>query len=179
MNVVVKVLKNGFENNLKPPAKIGDVGYDLVAKSAVLVGRYGSQDGEFPLELIKEKGYKHFDRIDYIEYDTGVSIEPESGFFSLGYPRSGLSKYNLLQCNSVGVIDTGYRGTIRIRFKYQFQNEDFHRDFGFGFNLNKVMQVGDKVDQLVFVQSYIASLEYVNELTNTDRGAGGFGSTGK
>jgi dUTP pyrophosphatase len=172
----VKVLKNGFENNIKLPAKAGDVGFDLVAKSATVVGNHGNTEVKYDLNEIIMGVF--FARLDYIEYDTGVALAPDQNLFSLGFPRSGLSKYSLLQCNSVGVIDTGYRGTIKVRFKYIYQNEDYVPGYGFQFNPKNVMKVGDRVDQLVFTNVVVPELEYVDVLEETARGAGGFGSTG-
>jgi len=52
-----------------------------------------------------------------LEYDTGVSFEIEPGFVGLLFPRSSLSNYDLALCNSVGVIDGDFRGTVKLRFK--------------------------------------------------------------
>ena len=96
-----KVLKNGFENNLLAPAK-GDAGWDLIASS----------DPEIVFCDEKKKS------ILYIEYDTGVVLQPTNGFYTLLFPRSSISKYELSLANSVGVIDSGYRDTIKLRFRF-------------------------------------------------------------
>ncbi len=101
---------------IKRPYYTGDVGYDLIASSEPnVIGERKNSDS--PL-------WKH---IDYIEYETNVAVAPEdeSIFYSLVYPRSSISKYNLILANSVGVIDSGYRETIKLRFKYICQPQDF------------------------------------------------------
>ena len=53
----------------------------------------------------------------YIEYDTGIAIEIPKGYVGLVFPRSSVSKLDLVQANSVGVIDSSYRNSIKVRFK--------------------------------------------------------------
>ena len=173
----IKVLKNGNENNICQPAKEGDLGYDLIAKSIKIVG-----DRTL---YVKEKDdlASEFSYVDYIEYDTGIALEPsDNTFFAQVKPRSSLSKYNLAQCNSVATIDIGYRGTILIRFKYLFQPEDLLMTSHLGIvgriNPNKIYQVGDKIGQVVFANAILPEIEYVSELSGSERKDAGFGSTG-
>ena len=101
---------------LKRPAYSGDAGCDLIAYSdPVIVGE------------TKTPKSKLYSSISYIEYDTNVTVAPqdESQYFSLVYPRSSISKYNLNLANSVGVVDSGYRDTIKVRFRYVYQPKDF------------------------------------------------------
>ncbi|MGE5583272.1 MAG: dUTP diphosphatase [Bacillota bacterium] len=98
---------------------------------------------------------------------TGIAIEiPDPEMVALVFPRSGLaSKYGISLSNAVGVIDSDYRGEIICLIQ---NNQD--RDF--------VVNPGDRIAQLGFFPIYKVSWEEVQELNETGRGDGGFGSTG-
>ena len=98
---------------------------------------------------------------------TGVAIEIPDGLVGLVYARSGLaSKRSLAPANKVGVIDCDYRGEIIVSLHN-------HSD--------EAQTIADKerVAQLVIAPCYVADFEEVDDLSDTDRGQGGFGSTGK
>lgn len=98
---------------------------------------------------------------------TGLSMEIPIGFEIQVRPRSGLSfKTGLLVCNSPGTIDSDYRGEVKIILG-NFSDK------------REVIQHGDRVAQLVIAPVFQGHYEEVSELSSTDRGAGGFGSTGK
>jgi dUTP pyrophosphatase len=102
------------------------------------------------------------------EYETGVAVEIPEGYVGLLFPRSGITiKTTLTLGNGVGVIDSDYRGTI----KCQFRNTN-------GFLTTKY-EVGDRVAQLVVLPIMAPIYEQVEELSDTNRGDGSFGSTGK
>jgi dUTP pyrophosphatase len=130
-------------------AKNGDAGLDLVAISR-----------------------KETD--NYIEYGTGLAIEIPDGFVGLLFPRSSISKMGLSLANSVGVVDSGYRGGIKLRFKNTF----IERPDGLK-KQDNIYQLGDKVAQLIILPYPKIELIEVDELSDTDRGKGGFGSTGE
>jgi len=106
------------------------------------------------------------------------------------YPRSSIIKKNLILANSVGVIDSGYRGTIKVCFRYLIQPEDMKVVEGKSFrgkeakgivssiDPNKVYQEGDKIAQLLPCKHNDLMINYVDEINSTERGSGGFGSTG-
>ena len=152
-NLSFKVLKNGSENNLIPPAK-GDAGWDLVAASEPTFVYAENSKSKTPL---------------FVEYDTGVVIQPPDGFFTLLFPRSSISKYQLSLANSVGVIDNGYRNTIKLRFRYLGKGAP---------KAEAIYKVGDKIGQLVFLPMMTFSAYQTETLDSSDRGLGGFGSTG-
>lgn len=102
---------------------------------------------------------------DYWEYETGVSMEIPEGYAGLLFPRSSNSKFALLMCNSVGIIDSKYRGPINFRYK----------QVGSGARYNK----GDRVGQIMIIPYPQVQFVEVDELSETERGEGGFGSTGK
>ena len=105
-----------------------------------------------------------FDEFDNIVYSTGLAVEIPEGFVGLVFPRSSISKYDLHLRNSVGVIDSGYRGEILFKFGYAGEN---------------VYQIGDKIGQLVILPYPQVTFEEVEELSETERGSGSYGSTGK
>ena len=138
------------------------------------------------MEIIGEKVNGFYRSIDYIEYDTGIHLDSlkknsEELIYTLVYPRSSLSKKNLLLCNSVGLIDPNYRDSIKLRFKYIYQPKDirpFNDFFLLEVDEDKIYNIGDKIGQLVFCKTIQAQFEYVPELMPSDR-IGGFGSTGE
>ena len=98
--------------------------------------------------------------------DIGISIEIPKGYFGGIYARSGLaSKQSLRPANCVGVIDSDYRGPIMVVL---------HNDSMY----TQRIKAGDRIAQLI-VQPYLNfDFNVVDELTDTDRGEAGFGSTG-
>jgi dUTP pyrophosphatase len=104
---------------------------------------------------------------EFIEYDTGLSLEIPEGYVGLLFPRSSVSKTTLTLTNSVGVIDSGYRGSVKVRFKH------------IGSGYIKPYVVGDRVAQLIIIPYPKVEIEEVTDLNDSDRGLGGFGSTGE
>lgn len=103
----------------------------------------------------------------YIEYDTGIAIEIPKGYVGLVFPRSSVSKLDLIQANSVGVIDSSYRNSIKVRFKKLKDNEAC------------VYVPGERIAQLIILPYPMIGFNEVEKLSDSDRGLGGFGSTGK
>lgn len=138
------------------------------------------------IDIVGKKYNNYYSSIDYIEYDTQIFLDSlqrnsEEQIYTLVYPRSSVSKTNLVLSNSVGVIDPNYRGSIKLRFKYFMQPEDLvvvGEKLFINVNSSKVYNVGDKIGQLVFAKTIPVSFNYVSELSHSDR-SGGFGSTGK
>ena len=102
----------------------------------------------------------------YVEYDTGLAMEIPDGHVGFLFPRSSVSKTNLVLANCVGVVDSGYRGPVKLRFK------EMNGPIGGRY------KVGDRVGQLVVMPVPNFNCVEVDELTETSRGDGGFGSTG-
>jgi len=110
--------------------------------------------------------------VDYDKYGnlvcyTGLAMEIPEGHVGLLFPRSSISKTPLTLRNSVGVIDSGYRGEVILKF-----NRD-HVD-----DTKDVYCVGDRVGQIMIMPYPQVEFEEAEELSNTERGHGGFGSTG-
>lgn len=99
-----------------------------------------------------------------VTYDTGLAVEIPEGFVGLLFPRSSVAKTSLILSNSVGVIDSGYRGSIMLKYRYPEEG--------------MVYEIGDRVGQLIIIPYPQIEFEEVEELSDTDRGEGGFGSSG-
>lgn len=98
---------------------------------------------------------------------TGIAMELQEGTAGLVYARSGLScKQDLAPANKVGVIDCDYRGEILVALHNHGKEE-------------RTVEHGDRIAQLVVAPVYVVQFEETEELSDTVRGAGGFGSTGK
>jgi dUTP pyrophosphatase len=108
-------------------------------------------------------------------YKTGLAVEIPEGFMGLLFPRSSNANKSLALTNSVGVIDSGYRGEIMFKYKPNYQyflkNEEQKND--------AIYHVGDRVGQLIIMPYPEVEWKEVNELSETERGAGGYGSSGK
>lgn len=156
-------------------AKPGDAGMDLVATSRI------------------------FDKYGNVEYGTGLAMELPEGYVGLLFPRSSISKQDLSLANAVGVLDSGYRGEIKFKFKptlgfmefgesedpYGISEDSDYFDFvGMAGNINKdsiqpiLYEVGDRIGQIIILPYPTISFVEVDELSSTERGDGGFGHTG-
>lgn len=107
---------------------------------------------------------------DTIVYSSGIAVEIPPGYVGLLFARSSINKTDLYQCNHVGVIDSGYRGELKFIFK--------HNAHGHTSKYPMEYNVGDRVGQLVIIPYPAITLIEVNELSDSDRGSGGFGSSG-
>jgi len=148
--MLVKVKKLHDDAVLPKSAQITDAGADLVA----------IDDGR-----VQEDGHGN---VLFVEYKTGIAIEPPPGYHTEIFPRSSVSKKNLVLANSIGLVDEDYRGEILVRFKVISSNRHFFEKY------NK----GERIAQLVLRKTEKAEYEWADELSDTQRGAGGFGSTG-
>jgi len=179
----IQVLKNESYQSIDNLPKKGTdraTGFDVIVTS----------DPEIIGEIYENGAYK---RIDYIQYKTNlkVAVQKERVFSSFGhtdldydilaFPRSSISKYNLTLANSIGLIDADYRGEVLLRFKYNWQPEDYRirtdNLLEGRVNFDKLYNKGDKVCQLKITKVENVKFELVDELDSTNRGDGGFGST--
>jgi len=104
------------------------------------------------------------DKYNNVVFGTGLAIEIPNGYVGLLFPRSSISKTPHYLRNSVGVIDSGYRGEIMLKFSSDFKGTWY--------------AVGDRVGQLIIIPYPHIEFEEVDDLSESDRGLGGFGSTG-
>lgn len=143
----VKVKKLSPNAVIPAYAKNGDAALDLTAIS------YTSQDAN----------------CNHI-YGTGLAIEIPEGHVGLLFPRSSLCKYDLALTNSVGVIDSGYRGEIKFVFKDTLVNVYTGQE--------DIYKIGDRIGQIIIIPYPKIELVESEELSDTERGTGGFGSSG-
>lgn len=131
--------------------------------SDAVVPKY-SKDGDAGLDLIATSVSQ---KDLQITYGTGISMEIPNGYVGLVFPRSSIRKYDLSLSNSVGVIDSGYRGEIMATFnlKNPWSESDIYK-------------VGDRIAQIMIIPYPKIKFIESEELSNSDRGTGGFGSTG-
>ena len=179
----IQVLKNeSYQSVDNLPKKGTDraTGFDVIVTS----------DPEIIGEIYENGAYK---RVDYIQYKTNLklAVQKERVFSNFGYtdldydilafPRSSISKYNLTLANCIGLIDADYRGEVLLRFKYQWQPEDYKirtdNLLEGRVNFTKLYNKGDKVCQLKVTKLENVEFVLVDELDSTTRGEGGFGST--
>ena len=155
----VKVKKLNEKAVLPKKAHPTDAGFDLVATS----------------KTIDENGN--------IVYGTGLAFEIPEGHVGYIFPRSSISKQDIALTNCVGVLDCHYRGEVTFKFKptkypMAIQNGDGTYTHTCPKNFC-TYEEGDRIGQLVIMPIPEIELEEADELSETDRGAGGYGSTGK
>lgn len=172
MSIKVKIKKRDEKAVIPTYAKPGDAGMDLTAVS-----------------------YEYDETTDCHIYKTGLSIEIPEGYVGLIFPRSSNRKTEGYMCNHVGVIDSGYRGDIMVSFKLRGSNRRMGRlrpitsqqdkptvhksPFTAFAEMNKPYKVGDRIAQLIIMPYPTVEFEEVTELSETERGEEGHGSTGK
>jgi len=139
----VKIKKVHPDAVIPSYAKESDAGLDLVATS-----------------IISNTTFQ-------ITYGLGIALEIPEGFVGLVFPRSSIRNTELTLSNSVGVIDSGYRGELQATFNKSNGLDSIS------------YKVGERVCQIMIIPHPIIELIEVDELSESARGAGGFGSTGK
>lgn len=137
----IKVKKLHSNAVIPAYAKPGDAGLDLTA-----------------VEII--------DDAFQVTYKTGLALEIPKGYVGLLFPRSSIRNYEITLSNSVGVIDSGYRGEVQLTFNK------------YGGSPSKRYNVGDRIGQLIVIPYPTIELIESDNLSETDRGESGFGSTG-
>lgn len=106
----------------------------------------------------------------YTEFSIGIAFSIPEGYVGLIFPRSSISKYPHILANSVGVIDSGYRGTVTVRLKTL---SDYLTHY-----TEPAYKIGDKIAQLLVIPRPMLTFVEVDELPTSERGKGGYGSTG-
>ncbi len=104
-----------------------------------------------------------------ITYGIGLALEIPKGFVGLIFPRSSVRKTRLMLSNCVGVVDSGYRGELQATFNKINNDSVSENDY----------KVGDRIAQIMIIPHPEIEFEEADELSDTERGEGGFGSTGK
>lgn len=152
-NLKVKIKRLTPNSVIPHYAKDGDAGLDLTATSM------------------------HYDEEGNVCYGTGLAFEIPKGYVGLIFPRSSICKKEILLSNSVGVIDSGYRGEVSFKFKPSMvyassMNLTIGKD-------DRVYSVGERVGQIIIMPYPSIEFVEVDELSETERGEGGYGSSGK
>ena len=122
--------------------------------------------GDAAVDLVAVRKWK--DEHGNICYGTGLAMEIPQNHVGLLFPRSSVSKTSLRLANAVGVIDSGYRGEIMLKFDKAGEMEYQNREY----------DVGDRIGQLMLVPIPSIQFVQVTNLPQSDRGLGSFGSTG-
>lgn len=155
----MKVNVKKLDSNAVLPtyAKHGDAGMDLTATS------------------------KNYDEHGNVCYGTGLAFEIPSGFVGLLFPRSSNTKKDLILGNSVGVLDSGYRGEVMFKFKGSvsiYETDLSHAGhFPCVGESADAYEIGDRIGQIIIIPYPQVEFNLVDELSSSDRGVGGFGST--
>ena len=142
----VKIKKLHKDSVIPTYAKSGDAGMDLTAIS------------------------KSYDEHGNVVYGIGLAFEIPKGYVGLLFPRSSNTKKDLILGNSVGVLDSGYRGEVVLKFKAALKDQ--HR-------MKEIYEIGDCIGQIIILPYPQVQFNVVDELSSTERGTGGFGSSGK
>ena len=114
------------------------------------------------------------DNVGNITYHTGISMEIPKGYVGLLFPRSSICKKQQFLTNGVGVIDSSYRGEIMAKFKPVMGSYETILEL---FESNEY-EIGDRIVQLVIIKHETPEIIEVEELSDTERGYGGYGSSG-
>lgn len=136
----VKIKKLHPDAVIPKYAKDGDAGMDLTA-----------------VDVASDEGT--------ITYKTGIAVEIPRWHVGLLFPRSSVYKTGQTLTNCVGVIDSGYRGEIMMKYTLSAYGKEY--------------DIGDRIGQLIIMPYPLVEFEEVDNLTSSSRGNGGYGSTGR
>lgn len=163
-----------------------------------LIPEYSKQ-GDAGMDLTATEVF-YEEETDTVVYKTGMAFEIPEGYFGMLVPRSSITKKDLHLPNSIGIIDSGYRGEIIFKYTViaeyweQWDDTEFQKDLEKGcfsmyltaensFNkyahTAKIYGVGERIGQIIILPYPQIEFEEVDELSSSDRGEEGFGSTGK
>lgn len=135
-----------------------------------------AKDGDAGLDLVAVS--KHFDENGCVVYGTGLAFEIPKGYVGLIFPRSSVSKYTISVANSVGVLDSGFRGEVTVKFRPMFRFEQgLTKETKVAYPV--IYDVGERIAQLIIMPYPHIDFVEVEKLSETEREEGGFGSTGK
>jgi len=147
--MTVKIKRLSPEAIVPKYAKNGDAGMDLVATSK----EFETNDAGRKMQV----------------FGTGLAFEIPEGYVGLIFPRSSIAKTDLSLTNCVGVIDSGYRGEVKFKFAI---------DSGSRPTQASSYKVGDRIGQIIIMPYPQVKFEEVDSLSDSERGTGGFGSSG-
>ena len=138
------------------------VEFKKLVENAVIPTKAHPADAGFDLTCISFE----YDKNDLITYHTGIAMAIPENHVGLLFPRSSVFKQDLILSNCVGVIDSSYRGEIMLKFR---TTQPFSKRY----------DVGERVGQLIIMPYPTIEFSEVDSLPESDRGEGGYGSSGK
>jgi dUTP pyrophosphatase len=147
----IKVKKLSDKAVLPKFAKHGDAGADLVCTDRIL--HFGNENES-----------------SYIQCKTDLSFEIPNGYVGLLFPRSSSVKKDLILGNCVGVLDSGYRGEVSFKYKVLASKGLLDR--------KAIYEIGDRIGQIIILPYPEIQYIEVDELSDSERGESGWGSTG-
>ena len=150
-----------FNTSIKVPAVT--VKIKKLSEDAVIPSYSKSGDAGMDLTVTREIENTSFS----VTYGFGIALEIPRGYVGLVFPRSSIRNQELILSNSVGVIDSGYRGELQATFKKTNGLDSLK------------YKVGERAAQIVIMPYPNIELIEFKDLGNTERGSGGFGSTGQ
>lgn len=130
-----------------------------------------AHDGDAGLDLTATS--KWYDNDNNVVYGVGLAFEIPKGYVGLLFPRSSNAKKDLLLSNAVGVCDAPYRGEVLFKFKR------VKKGLFSWCKKSKEYEIGDRIGQIVIVKHPTIEFVESEELSETERGRGGYGSSGK
>lgn len=166
MKVKTKIIDVNINTPKLTYSKEGDAGIDLTATS------------------------KWYDDNGNVCFGTNRAFEIPKGFVGLLFPRSSNANKDLILSNSVGILDSGYRGEVMLKFKYGEHSErlannilagiqkSFKAKGDYKYQKFNDYQIGDRIGQIIILPYPKIEFEEVENLSDSDRGVGGYGSTG-
>lgn len=161
--------------------------------SDAVIPQYGKK-GDAGMDLTAVDYY--FDIDGNVVYHTGLAIEIPEGYVGLVFPRSSVCKYDISLTNAVGVIDSGYRGEITMKFKpalnfepnenTEWDKDQFDECSGISIPCDKRIPIepilykcGERIGQIIIMPYPSIEFDVVEELSETERGKRGYGTTGR
>lgn len=145
-----------------------EVKFKKLSDKAVVPTKAHSSDAGFDLTATRVTSEVNECGQFVLVYHTDLAMEIPDGYVGLIFPRSSISKKSLYQTNAVAVIDSNYRGEIIVKYKNTT-----------GDSIPAVYNLGDKFAQLIIMPYPTIEFVEAEELSESDRGEGGFGSTDK
>ena len=147
----IKIKRLHKDSVIPKYSNVGDAGMDMTAVS------------------------EEYDNDGNVCFKTGIAMEIPFGYAGFLYPRSSVAKKTLALSNSVGIVDSGYRGEIQFKFKPTTYFGTSNLEWDFDTHLYKV---GERIGQIIIMPYPQIEFDEVDSLDGSVRGEGGFGSTG-
>jgi dUTP pyrophosphatase len=163
LDSLLKQLTTDVQDNYAAAGFTTDVKIKKLHPNAVIPSY--SKEGDAGMDLTITE--IHNNTTDEVTYGFGLAMEIPAGFVGLVFPRSSIRKLDLLLTNSVGVIDSGYRGEIQATFKKTRGATSF------------IYAIGERGAQIMIIPYPQIKFITSDTLSSSERGSGGFGSTGK